>query len=247
MKGFENIKMSIAYLIIILIMPSVMWAESESQRVEVPTVTEQNVTKFFFTPDGKDMQTINQYIEKRHQVLDKLAVEDPEQILDAQISFKQYLNSKQLAEVIKRYDVKVLTLNFGWKDNGGGQDIQKNESIEEALKRAHLSHKAFIQELYESASELQKKAIEEGSEEDRKREEKFFAEAKELKDIHEKHGVLYYGIKVTGTASKLKAIKDIDTHIRLVDPLWDERESILGATHKIKKIGIPISPHKFNN
>jgi hypothetical protein len=75
----------------------------------------------------------------------------------------------------------------------------------------------------------------------------FALASKELKDMYEKHGVLYYGIKVIGTASKLKAIKDTNTHIRLVDPLWDERESILGTTHKIKRISIPISPHELNN
>ncbi len=142
--------------------------------------------------------------------------------------------------------MKVLTLNFGWKENGGGVDIAKDESLEEALIISHSNHKDFVEELYKSASEFQKKAIEGMSEQDRKREDEFFAEAKKLKDIYEKHGVLYYGIKVTGTASKLKAIKDMDTHIRLVYPLWDERESILGTTHKIKKIGIPISPYELN-
>lgn len=244
MKGLEYIKVSIAYLII-LIMPSVIWAESKSQKVDVPMVTEQNVTKFIFTPDKMDIQTINQYIRSRHQILDKLASENPEQVLDAQISFERHLNPQQLTEVVKRYDVKVLTLNFGWKDSGGGQDIRKDESLEEALIRSHSNHKAFVEELYESASEFQKKAIEGMSEQDRKREDEFLANAKELKDMYEKHGVLYYGVKVIGTASKLKAIKDTDTNIRLVDPLWDERESILGATHKIKKIGIPISPHEL--
>ncbi len=194
-----------------------------------------------------DIQTINQYIKSRHQILDKLASENPEQELDAQISFKRYLNSQQLTEVVKRCDVKVLTLNFGWKDNGGGLDIAKDESLEEALIISHFNHKAFVEELYESASEFQKKAIESMNEQDRKREDEFLANTKELKDMYEKHGVLYYGIKVIGTASKLKAIKDTNTHIRLVDPLWDERESILGTTHKIKRISIPISPHELNN
>lgn len=243
MKGFENIKMSIAYLII-FIMSSVSLAESKSQKVDVPMLTkEENVTRarFFFTPDKTN---INQYIKNRHQILDKLTLENPEQALDAQISFRRYLNSQQLIEIIKRYDIKVLTLNFGWKDNGGGVDIAKDESVEDALIRTNSSHKNFVEELYESASELQKKAIEGMNEQDRKREDIFFAEAKELKNIYEKHDVLYYGIKVRGTASKLKAIKDTDANIRLVDPLWDERESILGTTHKIKKIGIPISPHE---
>lgn len=243
MKRLEYIKMLIVYLII-LMMPSVSWAESKSPKVDIPMVTKQNVTRFIFTPDKTDLQTIHQYIKNRHQILDKLASERPEQVLDAQISFRQYLNSQQLIEVIKHYDVKVLTLNFGWKDNGGEVDIAKDESIEEALIRTHSNHKDFVEELYESASELQKEAIEGMNEQDRQREDDFFAEAKELKDIYEKHGVLYYGIKVIATASKLKAIKDTDTHIRLVDPLWDERESLLGVTHKIKKIGIPISPHE---
>lgn len=245
-KKLKYFKVSIASLLAVMI-ASVIWAESKSQKVDVPMVTEQNVTKFIFTPNKIDIQTISQYIKIRHQILDELASENPEQVLDAQISFKRYLNSQQLTEVVKRYDVKVLTLNFGWKDNGGGLDIAKDESLEEALIRSHFNHKTFVDELYESASEFQKKAIEGMSEQDRKREDEFLANAKELKDMYEKHGVLYYGIKVTGTASKLKAIKDTGTHIRLVDPLWDERESILGATHKIKKIGIPISPHELNN
>jgi len=243
MKESKYIKVFIAYLII-LVIPTIVWAEPKSPKVDIPTITEQNARKFIFTPDKMDIQTINQYIKSRHQILDRLALENSEQVLDAQISFKRYLNSQQLAEVVKRYDVKVQTLNFGWKDNGGGLDIAKDESLEEALIRDHFDHKAFVEELYETASELQKQAI---TEQDRKREDEFLAHAKELKDIYEKHGVLYYGMRVKGKASKLKAIKDKDSDVRLVDPLWDEREKGLRGIYKIKKIGIPISPYHFKD
>lgn len=247
MEKLRYIKMSIAYLII-LIMPSVIWAESKSQKVNVPMVTEQNVTKFIFTPDKMDIQTINQYIKSRHQILDRLALENPEQVLDAQISFRDYLNSKQIAKVIRDYGVDVVTLNIGWKEQGGEYNIRQDESIEEALERANAHHRIFIEELYESAyNEHQEKMNGSISEQERQRLSEFLAHAIDLKNTFETYGVLYYGIRVKGKALKLKTIKDRDGNIRLVDPLWDDKEKELRGIYKIKRIGIPISPYHFND
>ncbi len=247
MKGLKYIKVSIAYLIIFII-PSVIWAESKSQKIDVPMVTEQNVTKFIFTPDKMDIQTINQYIKSRHQILERLALENPEQVLDAQISFRDYLNSKQIAKIIRDYGVDVVTLNIGWKEQGGEYNIRQDESIEEALEKANAHHRIFIDELYESASnEYQEKMNGSISEQERQRLSEFLAHAVDLKNTFETYGVLYYSMRVKGKASKLKAIKGRDSNIRLVDPLWDEREKGLRGIYKIKKIGIPISPYHFND
>jgi hypothetical protein len=247
MEKLKYIKMSIAYLII-LIMPSVIWAESKSQKVDVLMVTEQNVTKFIFTPDKMDIQTINQYIKSRHQILDRLALENPEQVLDAQISFRDYLNSKQITKIIRDYGVDVVTLNIGWKEQGGEYNIRQGESIEEALERANTHHRILIEELYESAyNEYQEKMNGGISEQEWQRLSGFLDHAIDLKNTFETYGVLYYGMRVKGKASKLKAIKDKDSNIRLVDPLWDEREKGLRGIYIIKKIGIPISPYHFND
>lgn len=247
MKKLRYIKVSIALLIAVMI-ASANGAESKSPKVDVPMVTEQNVTKFIFTPDKMDVQTINQYIKSRHQILDRLALENPEQVLDAQISFKDYLDSKQIAKVIKDYGVDVVTLNIGWKVQGGEYNIRQDESIEEALERANAHHRIFIEELYESAyNEYQGKMNGSISEQEQQRISDFLAHAIDLKNTFETYGALYYGIRVKGKALKLKTIKDRDSNIRLVDPLWDDREKELRGIYKIKRIGIPISPYYFND
>lgn len=218
-------------------------ANSASPSLLPKAVLKENRARLFFTPPEKDVATISEYIASRHLTLDELAVHDPNRILEAQISFNDYLNTGQVKALMTRHRLDAATLSMGWKDQVGGHEVRPNQPLEEALKGAALYYERLLKDLHESAaSQFEGNRAESMGREELRRSNEFLAHAQELKQVFESRGVLYYGVKVKARSSKLKEIKDAGQAIRLVDPLWDSRESELGKTHLLTKIAIPIRP-----
>lgn len=103
--------------------------------------------RMFFMPVGNSKIVVDNYINKRHEALAKLSAEDPQKQLSAQISFNGYLSSDQIVELVKENQLDPVTLNIGWKENGGGYDLTQGESIENAVESAAMHHKRFVEQL----------------------------------------------------------------------------------------------------
>lgn len=218
-----------------------------AQDARSPTIIkEENHTKLIFAPSVNTKAAILTYVEERHRVLDELSAMIPNQLMEAQISFKDYMNSEEILAHVRRYDIDVLALNIGWKDQVGGYELDNGETIAEALKTASFHQKRFTDELYESAlRQSRDKASAEGSQEDLARHAAFLAHAAGLKSGFQRRGLLIYGLRVRGEAAELKSMRDMNNSVRLVDPLWFENEEQVMES-SVRKVAIPISPYEFN-
>lgn len=226
---------------------TLMIASAPNTSANEPTprrITSGSTTKLLFAPANN--KQIDGYIQARHSALDQLAQDRPNERMGAQISYKHYLSGKELIALFNRYsrqkfDLIPIALSFGWQDQRAEYQLQPNEALPEALDRASASHAAFIKTLYESAvHQHREQAALGGAASDLRQYDEFLAHAKELKQVYETKGVRYYGIKVDGTVSNLKLLRDTDAAVRLVDPLWDAEAGVFSPS--IRKHAVPISP-----
>lgn len=203
-------------------------------------------TKLLFGPNGT--KKVEEYIQARHLLLDELSLTQPGQILDAQFSFRKHFSAKELISLIqnyksKKYNIFPYALNIGWEDQSAEYRLQDGESLPVALDRAHFRHGAFVRELYESAlNQYQQQVALGATGSEFQQYSDFLAHASALKRMYETRGVLYYGLQARSSASQLKAIKDSDPNIRLIDPMLIVNESPLSAA--ARKLAISIAPNQ---
>lgn len=200
--------------------------------------------RMFFTPANNSKSAIDNYIKKRHEALSKLSEEDPDKELHAQISFQGYMSANQVVALLKQSQLDPVTLNIGWKENGGGYDLKHGESIETAIGSAALYDKEFIAELQESAdrqvANLRQKGIGDAQ---MQSELAFQQNANELASVSHAKGVTFYGVRVAASAKQLNALTKNDQVIRLVDPLWGGSiENEIANLYPTTKIAIPLVP-----
>ncbi len=204
--------------------------------------------RLFFMPQNDSKDAVNDYIRKRHEALARLAKEEPDKELQAQISFQGYMVANQVVSFVKENRLDPVTLTIGWKEHGGGHDLQQGESIEDAIKAASLFQKSMIAELQEDANrdvaELRKQG-EHGAPLETAL--TFQKEINEQNAVFQAKGVTYYGIRVAGRADQLYALTSNDKEIRLVDPLWGGLvEKEMSEIYPVKKIPIPLKPNNDN-
>lgn len=200
--------------------------------------------RMFFMPADNSKSIIDNYIKRRHEALSKLSEKDPHKELHAQISFKGYLTAGQVVALVKDNHLDPVTLNIGWKDNGGGYDLKRGESIETAIESAALYDKEFIAELQESAdrqvANLRQKGIGDAQ---MQSELAFQQNANELASVFHAKGVTFYGVRVAASAKQLNTLTSNDQVIRLVDPLWGGSvENEIANVYPMTKIAIPLVP-----
>lgn len=203
-----------------------------------------NRAKMFFMPVENTESAVDDYIRKRHELLAKLASENPQKEFDAQISFKGYLPAEQIVALVRKNHLEPTTLNIGWKENGGGYDLRKGESVETAIESAAMHHKRFVEQLREDADMQVALLREQGMGDDQMKAELVFQQnADELNSVLVDKGVPFYGMRVAGTAEKLHALSTKDQGIRLVDPLWaGSVEDEISDVYPTTKIAIPLVP-----
>ncbi len=183
--------------------------------------------KMFFMPNDSSPKGIAEYISERHKLLDDLAKKYPNKVIEAQISLKDFLTGDEILAIAGKYDVKVSVLNDGWKDWGGGFNVEKDESLPEAIKKLNEYKKEFLEGLVAFSPNNEEK-------------EKY----KEQKKDFEEKGVMIYGIKLEGKTTELKKMKDEERQLRLADPLWKgSLYNLLQQTHIVSPIAIPLSPY----
>lgn len=220
-------------------------ASASAQNIDQPRlVSGKSGKKLFFSPTTSEPGDIDRYIQQRHAVLEQIARQDPEALIEAQLSFRHYLRAPSFLKLIQKYPVKVTSLSIGWKDNSGGHDVKPGELIEQALNDAYKGYGDFIAEHYGHAVgdfEAQRSHIVSIS--DRERTLVFLKDASELKRVYDKHGILLYGTKVKGAAHVLWGLSS-DHEVRLIDPMVDPRLSDLDSGQRIKAIAIPIHPSR---
>lgn len=200
--------------------------------------------RIFFMPADTSESSIDNYIKKRHDALAKLSEENPHKKLHAQISFKGYLSADQVAALIKENQLDPVTLNIGWKENGGGYDLKRGESIEAAIESAALHHERFIAQLQEDAdmqvTNLRQKGIGDAQ---MQSELTFQQNANDLISIFHAKGVPFYGVRVAASAKQLHTLTSGVQTIRLVDPLWGGSvEDEIANVYPTTKIAIPLVP-----
>jgi len=202
--------------------------------------------RMFFMPAGNSKSTIDNYIKKRHEALAKLSEETPHKVLHAQISFQGYMSSDQIVALVKRNQLDPVTLNIGWKENGGGYDLKSGESIEAAIESAALHHERFISQLQEDADMQVASLRQQGESDDEMRAELAFQKnANDVSTVYHTKGITFYGMRVAASANQLLAITKDDQTIRLVDPLWGGSvEDEITNVYPTMKIAIPLVPDK---
>lgn len=205
-----------------------------------------NRARMFFMPTDNSKSTIDNYIKKRHEALAKLSEEDPQKELHAQISFQGYMSSDQIVALVKQNQLDPVTLNIGWKENGGGYDLKRGESIEAAIESAALHHERFVSQLQEDADMQVASLSQQGASDDEMRAELAFQKnANDLSTVYHTKGIPFYGMRVAASANKLHAITRDDQTIRLVDPLWGGSvENEITNVYPTMKIAIPLVPDK---
>lgn len=208
-------------------------------------VTNQHA-RMFFTPSGNTKDAIENYINKRHEALAELSKKDPQKELHAQISFQGYMSAEQIVSFVKQNQLDPVTLNIGWKENGGGYDLKHGESIEDAIEAAASHHKRFIAQLQEDADAQVASLRQTGASDVQMQVEIAFQKnANDLNSVFQTNGIPFYGIRVAANASQLNSITNDDQAIRLVDPLWGGTvEDEITNTYPTKKIAIPLVPDK---
>jgi hypothetical protein len=202
--------------------------------------------KMFFMPHENSKEFIDDYIKKRHEALAKLAEENPHKEIQAQMSFQGYMSSKGIIALVKENKLDPVTLNIGWKEYGGGSDIQPGESIEDAIKGDDLYQKEFLSMHLDNADRQVASMRQQGmSDAQMKADLDFQKRAHDLNAIFQEKGNLYIGIQVTGQAKKLYDITKDEQTIRLVDPLWGGSvEEEVAKVYTTTKIAIPLTPEK---
>jgi len=208
--------------------------------------------KMFFMSSDKSKSGINNYIKKRHEVLERLAREYPDRELHAQVSFNDYMSAEQVVALVKKNKLDTVSFSIGWKEMSGGHDLKQGESIEEAMKSSVLGHEGFITALQEDINMQIAHFREQGMTDGQiQSEQAFQREATELREliaVHQKYGVPYYGIRIVGSAKQLHALTGNDEDkLRLVDPLWGGTvEDEINNLYLMQKIAIPIKPDNNN-
>ncbi|TXI46624.1 hypothetical protein [Methylophilus sp.] len=200
--------------------------------------------KMFFMPANNSESAINNYIKKRHQILSKLVAGTPKKELHAQLSFPHYISSEQLVATLKQKQLDPVTLNIGWKENGGGYDLKSGESTEDAIKSASLHHARFVSQLLEDANLQVETLRQQGTNDDQMIPAlEFQKNANDLNTTLKQKGIQFYGVRVAATAEKLLAAASDNRSIRLVDPLWGGTiEYEITHVYPTIKIAIPIAP-----
>lgn len=184
--------------------------------------------KMFFMPPESTPESIAEYIGERHKLLDYLAEKHPNKVIEAQISFKDFLSMNEITAIVNHYDVKVKTINHGWKDNGGTHNLYKGESFEETIPELIKFNEEFFGSMMEDKDEV--------SEKSRNDMEEYYENFK-------KKGVMVYGLKIKGKTKELKNVKDGIGQVRLMDPLWKGNLfNLLEKTHIVAPIAIPLNP-----
>lgn len=205
-----------------------------------------NRARMFFMPADNSKSTIDNYIKKRHEALEKLSEEDPQKELHAQISFQGYMSSDQIVALVKQNQLDPVTLNIGWKENGGGYDLKSGESIEAAIESTALHHERFISQLQEDADMQVASLRQQGASDDEMAAELAFQKnANDVSTVYHTKGIPFYGMRVAASANQLHSITKDDRTIRLVDPLWGGSvEDEITNVYPTMKIAIPLVPDK---
>ena len=229
--------------------------EGKKQSVEVATTISEfsgqvkisnHRARMFFMPADNSKSTIDNYIKKRHEALAKLSENDPHKELHAQISFQGYMSTDQIIALVKENQLDPVTLNIGWKENGGGYDLKPGESIEAAVESAALHQGRFIAQLREDADMQITSLRQQGmSNAQMKSALEFQKNANELSSVFHNKGIPFYGIRVAASANQLHTITSDDQTIRLVDSLWGGSvEEEITNVYPTRKIAIPLIPDK---
>lgn len=201
-----------------------------------------------FGPRSKSKKGTLDYVDARHKVLGELYKQAPGDFVEAQISFREYLDPREVASFVKRNDLTVLALNFGHGEQVGGYELHDGEDIDSAINATTTNHQAFIEELYESAHNQYEESIHRNANrEEIERLSGFIAHAKEQKSSLEKRGVRFYGARVRGKVATLERLKKRNELIFLIDPIVSSNTDRTTITEVRKKIAIPISPYDFSN
>ncbi len=200
--------------------------------------------RMFFMPADNSKNTIGNYIKKRHKVLAKLSEEAPHKELHAQISFQGYMSADQIVAFVKQNQLAPVTLNIGWRENGGGYDLKRGETIEAAIQSVAFNHERFISQLQEDADMQVASLCKQGiSDAQMQSELAFQKNADDLASIFHKKGVPFYGMRVAASANQLYILTIDDQTVRLVDPLWGGSvEDEITNVYPTEKIAIPLIP-----
>lgn len=204
-----------------------------SPRTEPVRVTnDRGTTVVFSAPENGT----NEYISRRHEVLDHLALEDPARIMKAQLSFSTYVTANDLLDTLSDTDISPLFLNIGRAGQAGGFELREGEGLAAGLARLNASHAAFLETVQEGETSAEATT---GRVDARRK--KHEAHVKTLSWKYEKRGVLFVGALVTGPLISLQGLRDQSPIIRLVDPYWDDLSDTSGLT-ETRKVSAPIVP-----
>lgn len=203
-----------------------------------------NRAKMFFTPKNNSNSEIQHYIKNRHATLAKLSEQEPHKKLNAQLSFHGYLSSEQIIAIVNENNLDPVSLNIGWKENGGGYDLKEGETIETAIYSASKHHQRFVSQIEEDANMQVASLRQQGiSDEEMNSELVFQKNANDLSKVFQNQGVLYYGLRVAASSKQLYSLTNDDQAIRLVDPMWGGLvEDEVSNTYQTMKIAIPLVP-----
>lgn len=238
---------------VLLLLVSLVYAHVMPRGVSVSEfsgkvqISGQRAKLFFMSPGGSKGE-INDYIKKRHEVLEKLAKQEPNKELHAQLSFNGYLSADQMVKFVNENKVDTISLNIGWKEAGGGHDLKQGESIETAIKLVALHQKELLADLQAdanaSAESLRKSR---GTDAQMQAEFVFQKMIDEQTAVFLTKGVTFYGVRVAGKAKQLHEITGYTKGIRLVDPLWGGSvEEEVADLYSVTKIAIPLKPENDN-
>lgn len=200
--------------------------------------------RMFFMPAGNSKEAVDSYIKNRHEALSRIAREEPHKQLHAQVSFQGYMSGDQIIEFVKTNQLDPVTLNIGWKENGGGYDLKQNESIDAAIASVAMHHERFIEQIREDADMQVESLRQHGITDNQMKSELIFQEnAHELNAVYLGKGVPFYGIRISASAKQLNSLVGNDHEVRLVDPLWGGSvESEIANVYPTTKIAIPLIP-----
>jgi len=203
-------------------------------------VIDGKVAKMFYTPPGRTQEEELDYIQERHRLLGELSDKYPNKVIEAQISFENFISANVLLVLAANYDINVKTLSPGWKDHVGGFEIRSGQKLQEAVKKLADLERNLVDTMYES----EKNAVLENTNSDAfKANSKFLQELEERKKSLKENGVMFYGMKVEGKASEIKTIRDESEAVKLVDPVWGGGvEESIRKTYFLQSIPIPILP-----
>lgn len=200
--------------------------------------------RMFFMPTNNSKNAIDNYIKKRHETIARLSKKNPDKEIHAQISFRGYLNADRVLAFVKENHLDPVTLNIGWKENGGGYDLKRGESIEMAIQSAALHHERFIAEIREDADMHIASLRQQGVSDAQMQSDLVFQQnANDLSSVFHDKGVPFYGVRVAASAKQLHTLTSNDREIRLVDPLWGGSvEDEIANVYPTTKIAIPLVP-----